>query len=137
MPAPFYNAYFMTPTLRGPGQAKPSNQWKRCPTVILGFSAGLWLAPSTEDHLPADLQAFSPLPILWACVSASSVTAACPRAHSATGAARVGKAVLAVPLIIGFVWFSVVISPFIAGEEIWFFNGSARQWNEPDVGIKL
>jgi ABC-type uncharacterized transport system permease subunit len=47
-----YTAYFMTPKLRG--IVKPTIEiMEALPTVILGFLAGLWLAPFAEDNLPA------------------------------------------------------------------------------------
>jgi phosphate transport system permease protein len=47
-----YTAYFMTPKLRG--LVKPTIEiMAALPTVILGFLAGLWLAPFIENHLPA------------------------------------------------------------------------------------
>ena len=123
-----YTAYFMTPKLRG--LVKPTIEiMEALPTVILGFLAGLWLAPFTEDHLPAIFSILFLLPILmlcfgffWSRLLPQGIRKLVPEGW---------EAVLLVPLIIGFVWFSVVISPFI---EIWFFNGSARQWMT-DVGI--
>lgn len=46
-----YTAYFMTPRMRS--IVKPSIEvMEALPTVILGFLAGLWLAPLVERHLP-------------------------------------------------------------------------------------
>ena len=45
-----YTAYFMSPRMRA--VVKPSIEiMEALPTVILGFLAGLWLAPFTEMHL--------------------------------------------------------------------------------------
>ncbi|NQZ23733.1 MAG: phosphate ABC transporter permease, partial [Colwellia sp.] len=50
--AAIYTAYFMTPGLRK--KVKPTIElMEALPTVILGFLAGLWLAPLIEDFLPA------------------------------------------------------------------------------------
>lgn len=47
-----YVAYFMTPVLRG--KVKPTIEiMAALPTVILGFLAGLWLAPFIEEYLSA------------------------------------------------------------------------------------
>jgi phosphate transport system permease protein len=47
-----YTAYFMTPKLRG--KVKPTIEvMEALPTVILGFLAGLWLAPFIETNIPA------------------------------------------------------------------------------------
>ncbi|MEJ2140975.1 MAG: phosphate ABC transporter permease [Gammaproteobacteria bacterium] len=46
-----YTAYFMSPTMRA--YVKPTIEiMEALPTVILGFLAGLWLAPTIESHLP-------------------------------------------------------------------------------------
>ncbi len=46
-----YTAYFMAPKMRQ--VVKPSIEtMEALPTVILGFLAGLWLAPLLEDNLP-------------------------------------------------------------------------------------
>lgn len=48
--AAIYTAYFMQPKLRG--IVKPTIElMEALPTVILGFLAGLWLAPLLEKHL--------------------------------------------------------------------------------------
>lgn len=47
-----YTAYFMTPKLRR--VVKPTIElMEALPTVIIGFLAGLWLAPLVESHLTA------------------------------------------------------------------------------------
>ncbi|HEY7775522.1 MAG TPA: ABC transporter permease subunit, partial [Kineobactrum sp.] len=117
-----YTAYFMTPKLRG--IVKPSIEiMEALPTVILGFLAGLWLAPFAEDHLPAIFSIILLLPLMmllfaffWTRLLPASL-----RNHVPDG----WEAALLVPVIIGFVWFSVALSPYI---EIWFFDGSMRQW---------
>lgn len=123
-----YTAYFMTPKLRG--LVKPSIEiMEALPTVILGFLAGLWLAPFTEDHLPAIFSILFLLPVLMLCFAfvwcrliPEGLRKRVPEGW---------EAVLLVPLIIGFVWLSVAVSPSV---EVWLFNGSARQWMT-DVGI--
>ena len=50
--AAIYTAYFMTPGMRR--KVKPTiEMMEALPTVILGFLAGLWLAPIIEIYLPA------------------------------------------------------------------------------------
>ena len=45
-----YTAYFMSPKMRG--WVKPAIEMMAAlPTVILGFLAGLWLAPMIDSHL--------------------------------------------------------------------------------------
>ena len=46
-----FTAYFMAPKMRT--YVKPTIEiMEALPTVILGFLAGLWLAPIIESHLP-------------------------------------------------------------------------------------
>ncbi|WP_394174779.1 ABC transporter permease subunit [Thalassotalea litorea] len=50
--AAIYTAYFMPPMMRR--TVKPTIElMEALPTVILGFLAGLWLAPLIEEYLPA------------------------------------------------------------------------------------
>ena len=122
-----YTAYFMSPKLRG--KVKPTIEiMEALPTVILGFLAGLWLAPFLEGHLPAVFSILLLLPIAmlvfgycWSLLPANFRTLV-PDGW---------EAVLLVPVILFLGWFCVTLSPFV---EIWFFNGSARQWLT-DVGI--
>ena len=60
-----YTAYFMHPRMRA--LVKPAIEiMAALPTVILGFIAGLWLAPFTEKHLPGMflLLLFIPIAVL-------------------------------------------------------------------------
>ncbi|MGL4936941.1 phosphate ABC transporter permease, partial [Shewanella sp.] len=57
-----YTAYFMSPKVRG--IVKPTIEiMEALPTVILGFLAGLWLAPLVEEHLPGILVLLVLLPV--------------------------------------------------------------------------
>lgn len=57
-----YTAYFMSPKVRS--IVKPTIEiMEALPTVILGFLAGLWLAPLIEEHLPGILALLLLLPI--------------------------------------------------------------------------
>ena len=60
-----YTAYFMAPALRR--KVKPLIELMAAlPTVILGFLAGLWLAPAVEQHLPGifSILIFMPIAVL-------------------------------------------------------------------------
>lgn len=60
--AAIYTAYFMQPKLRG--IVKPTIElMEALPTVILGFLAGLWLAPLLENHLFAVMLLLPVLPL--------------------------------------------------------------------------
>ena len=123
-----YSAYFMSPRMRG--MVKPSIEvMEALPTVILGFLAGLWLAPFIENHIPAVFSILVMMPLLLV-VAAWVWTEAVP----AQIRARVGggfEAALLVPVVLFAGWLCVATSPYI---EILFFNGDMRQWLT-DVGI--
>ena len=122
-----YTAYFMSPALRG--KVKPTIEiMEALPTVILGFLAGLWLAPFIENNLPAVFSMLLLLPLsmllmawLWQCLPASL------REQVGGG----WEAVILVPVILLTGWLCIVASPQI---ELAFFNGSMRQWFT-DIGI--
>jgi len=58
-----FTAYFMAPALRT--KVKPAIEvMGAMPTVILGFLAGLWLAPMAEQHLPGLFSLLFVTPIL-------------------------------------------------------------------------
>jgi len=122
-----YTAYFMTPKLRG--VVKPSIEiMEALPTVILGFLAGLWLAPFVENELPAVFSflilmpvvmilfafAWSKLPTRWRLLVPEGWEAAA-----------------LVPVILIFGTLCLQASPWM---EVWFFGGSMRQWFT-DIGI--
>jgi phosphate transport system permease protein len=116
-----YTAYFMTPKLRG--IVKPTIEiMAALPTVILGFLAGLWLAPFMENHLPAIFSILILLPLVMLVTGfawskfPSSVRNKVPEGWEAT--------IVLLPLILC-IYFCVTLSPLT---EIWFFNGSMRQW---------
>jgi len=116
-----YTAYFMTPKLRG--VVKPSIEiMEALPTVILGFLAGLWLAPFVEGHLPAvfSILILMPLAMLAFALAWSRVP------QSWRNAIPEGwEAALLVPVILLVGYTCVSLSPNV---EVWFFDGSMRQW---------
>ncbi|MCX4189890.1 ABC transporter permease subunit [Methylophaga sp. OBS3] len=58
-----FTAYFMSPKMRG--IVKPTIEiMEALPTVILGFLAGLWLAPLVEGNLPGVFAIFIMTPIM-------------------------------------------------------------------------
>jgi phosphate transport system permease protein len=122
-----YTAYFMAPAIRR--VVKPSIElMEALPTVILGFLAGIWLAPYIENNLPILLTGliFFPLFILVA----AFVWSRLPQAFR-TLVPEGWEAALLIPVVIATGWLVVTSSPWI---EIWFFDGSMRQWFT-DVGI--
>ena len=116
-----YTAYFMTPKLRG--LVKPSIEiMEALPTVILGFLAGLWLAPFLENHLPAvfSILVFLPLMMLLVGYGWSRL----PRTLRSQVPDGWEAAILVVPILLTG-WACIAASPHV---EVLFFDGSMRQW---------
>lgn len=122
-----YTATFMAPSLRR--KAKPTIELMAAlPTVILGFLAGLWLAPTIEDNLPGifSLLLLTPIGIILIGMLWSRLPL--EKRSFAEGWA---PAILVIPiLLIG--WFSFSMSQPV---EIWFFGGDVRQWLEHATGL--
>lgn len=116
-----YTAYFMTPKLRG--LVKPTIEiMEALPTVILGFLAGLWLAPFVENHLPAVFAILIALPVIM--LLTGYLWSRCPESWRTRVPEGWEAMILIVPIIIT-VWLCVAASPLT---EIWLFGGSMRQW---------
>jgi phosphate transport system permease protein len=116
-----YTAYFMTPKLRG--IVKPAIEiMAALPSVILGFLAGLWLAPFLENHLPAIFCIFLFVPVVMLIVGFT--WSQLPLAIRSRAPEGWEAAILVVPVILT-VWACVDVSPHL---EIWFFDGSLPQW---------
>lgn len=116
-----YTAYFMTPKLRG--LVKPTIEiMEALPTVILGFLAGLWLAPFVEDHLPAIFGILILLPVIM--LVTGYAWSRCPESLRNRVPEGWEAVILVLPIILT-VWACVAASPFT---EVWFFDGSMRQW---------
>lgn len=123
-----YSAYFMSPKMRQ--MVKPSIEiMEALPTVILGFLAGLWLAPFLERNLPAAFSILLFMPIVlilagyvWMRVLPRTITSRVPAGWEAG---------ILIPVVIFFGWFCVNASPYM---EILFFSGDMRQWLT-DIGI--
>lgn len=122
-----YTAYFMAPKMRQ--AVKPTIElMEALPTVILGFLAGIWLAPLVEANLPGVFMIVFGLPIGF--FTAALLWHQIPRALR--GRIPEGwEALMLVPVVGLTVWLSLTLSPWM---ELWFFDGSMRQWFT-DVGI--
>lgn len=118
-----YTAYFMAPALRT--KVKPTIELMGAlPTVILGFLAGLWLAPIVETFLPGIFAVcvFTPLMIVFA----SWLWSLIPLQHrSRVPDGWVPLLLVPVVLFSGYVSFALSI-PI---EDHWF-NGDMRGWLE-------
>ncbi|RUO24385.1 phosphate ABC transporter permease [Aliidiomarina minuta] len=116
-----YTAYFMTPKLRG--AVKPTIEiMEALPTVILGFLAGLWLAPFMENNLPAVFSLLLGLPLVMLLTAVGwKFLPKAIRNRVPPG----WEAAILLPVVLLFGWWMVNLSPWI---EIAFFDGSMRQW---------
>jgi len=123
-----YTAYFMAPKMRS--WVKPSIEiMEALPTVILGFLAGLWLAPIVEDNLLAILSLTLVLPsglLIFAWMWTQF-----PKSirHLLTDG---WQAALLIPVVIGLTWLSFSLAPLF--EQV-FFNGDLRGWMLAEFGI--
>jgi len=123
-----YTAYFMAPRMRQ--LVKPGIEiMEALPTVILGFLAGLWLAPYLEDHLAAVVAVMFlvPVGILIFAYGWQFIPAALRHRIPAGW-----DAAILVPVILLLMWVSIAISQPL---ELWLFDGSLRHWIETDLGI--
>lgn len=118
-----YTAYFMAPALRT--KVKPAIELMGAlPTVILGFLAGLWLAPIVESYLPGIFAVcvFTPL----ATMAASWLWTLIPLEYRS----RVPEGwvpLLLIPVVLLSCYVSFALS--IPMEDQWF-NGDMRGWLE-------
>lgn len=123
-----YAAYFMAPTMRK--IVKPTIEiMEALPTVILGFLAGLWLAPVLEAHLPGVFALFLFLPI------GTLVFAYLWRMLPGVIRHRIPdgwEAALLVPVLLGIAWLALSISLPL---EHLFFGGDMRTWMRDNLGI--
>lgn len=123
-----YTAYFMAPGMRR--YVKPSIEMMGAlPTVILGFLAGLWLAPFIETHLAGLFSLFMIVPLavmlfafLWQNLP-EDVRHKVPEGWDAA---------LLIPIILLSAWFAFAVSVPL---ESALFNGSLREWFKAELGI--
>jgi phosphate transport system permease protein len=123
-----FTAYFMSPSLRR--AVKPTVEiMEALPTVILGFLAGLWLAPLLEANLTA---LFLLLVLVPAGMLASGfLWQRLPAALRGIVPAGWEPALLALPvLVIG--WLSFALGTPV---EAAFFDGNLPQWISNELGI--
>lgn len=126
--AAVYTAYFMAPRMRR--KVKPVIElMEALPTVILGFFAGLFLAPYVEGHLPGifSLLLLTPLGILLAGLGWSRLPARI-RLAIPDG----WEAAILIPVVLGVGAFALWLSPHL---ETAFFGGDMREWLSRDLGI--
>lgn len=123
-----YTAYFMAPAVRR--KIKPVIElMEALPTVILGFFAGLFLAPFMETHLPGVFAVLLIIPLgivtfafAWAQLP-DRIRDLIPEGW---------HVMVLVPLVVVLGWLSFSLSQPM---ELWFFNGDMRNWLSNDLGI--
>jgi phosphate transport system permease protein len=124
-----FTAYFMTPRMRT--IVKPTIEvMEALPTVVLGFLAGLWLAPLVENNLAGVLMSIVLLPA--AMVLAAYVWHLVPEPLTR----RVGpgwEAALLMPVIVVVIWLVFQLGHPI---EAAFFGGDMPNWLSNEMGIK-
>ncbi|WXL25684.1 phosphate ABC transporter permease [Ectopseudomonas mendocina] len=126
--AAIYTAYFMAPAMRR--KVKPVIElMEALPTVILGFFAGLFLAPYVEGHLPGifSLLIFTPFGILltgyiWSRLP-ERIRLSVPDGW---------ESALLIPVILLVGYISLSMSGHL---ENWLFDGNMRLWLSNDLGI--
>ncbi len=115
-----YTAFFMSPAMRS--MVKPMVEiMAALPSVILGFLAGLWLAPAVEENLPGTFALFLILPL--AMVAFGWGWQHLPRAlrHRVP---QGWHAALLLPVVILVTWLCFALSPVI--ESAWFGGDAPR-----------
>ena len=123
-----YTANFMSPGMRA--WVKPGIEiMAALPTVIIGFLAGLWLAPIVEDHLTSVLLCGIVLPIgmlLFATIWSRLPS----RVHSACDG---WFAAIAIPVLVFLTWVTLEFDQPLADL---FFDGDAKAWMYEKLGLE-
>ncbi|VAW56715.1 Phosphate transport system permease protein PstC (TC 3.A.1.7.1), partial [hydrothermal vent metagenome] len=120
-----YTAQFMSPGMRQ--IVKPSIEiMEALPTVILGFLAGLWLAPYVETHLVGVFVLLILLPFGFI------LTAGLFKLLFNNSKIEGWEALILIPVVMLFIWLSMVLSEPI---EMVFFDGNMRTYMTDNWGI--
>jgi phosphate transport system permease protein len=123
-----YTAYFMTPKMRQ--YVKPSIELMGAlPTVILGFLAGLWLAPIIEEYLAGLFAVFMLVPL--GVILFAFAWQYLPKAILQKIPEGWESAIL-IPVIIFSAWFAFTVSVPL---EAFLFHGTLRDWFKTEYGI--
>jgi phosphate transport system permease protein len=126
--AALYVSEFMHPTLKG--YVKPVVEITAAlPSVVLGFLAGLWLAPLVERLVPGLL--------LMPAVLAVSILLALLGWHAVPGALRArlrpgAEVLLLLPVIVVGAWVALLLGGLV---EAWLLGGSYRLWLSSALGL--
>jgi phosphate transport system permease protein len=126
--AAVYTAYFMSPSVRK--YVKPTVEiMEALPTVILGFLAGLWLAPIIERYLPGLIAVLLLVPS--AIILTAFLWSRLP-SHIRNTVTDGRAALLLIPIVILVGWLSFGLSPWV--EQV-LFDGNVRGYLTNELGI--
>lgn len=126
--AAVYTAYFMAPSVRK--VVKPTVEiMEALPTVILGFLAGLWLAPVIEDHLPGVILLLILLPM--AIFATAFIWFNLPK-QIKNRIPQGWDSIILLPVVIFVGYISFALSPSV---EMWLFDGNTRLYITNELGI--
>jgi phosphate transport system permease protein len=116
-----YTSQFVHPSIRS--RIKPTVEiMAALPSVVIGFIAGLYLAPVVERNLVAVLLLGVVLPIFGTCgLFLWNVLPKTVHRRLRVGA----ELFLILPLLVVGAWLATVMAPPV---ESWLFGGDARQW---------
>ncbi|WP_434359035.1 ABC transporter permease subunit [Parasalinivibrio latis] len=123
-----YTAYFMPSSMRR--VVKPTVEiMEALPTVIIGFLAGLWLAPLVEENLASVMLLVTFLPLFMILVGA-----AWPMVGRHVYGSVQGNwhAIILVPMILLFGYACFQLGPWI---ELHYLGGDARVYLTHELGI--
>lgn len=125
-----YTAYFMSPAIRS--YVKPTVEiMEALPTVILGFLAGLWLAPLVENQLPGIILLLITLPLsilltamLWTLLPETIRQKVPDGIHP----------IILIPVLLFAGYISMSFSDTL---ELWLFDGDTRMYLTNELGINF
>lgn len=126
--AAIYTAMFMHPNLRA--KIKPTIEiMAALPTVVLGFLAGLWLAPVLERNFPAMIGMLLVIPLAILVSAALYLMLPAPLRHRV----RPGfEALLIMPMIVALVWGCLETN---AWWESFLFGDHYKPWLDTHLGL--
>lgn len=123
-----YTGYFMAPSVRQ--YVKPGVEiMGALPTVILGFLAGLWLAPFVEANLTGIFSLLMIVPLSVMIFAYVWQYAPEKTRHKIPDG---WDAIVLIPVVVFGAWLSFQLSPAI---EALCFNGDLRTWMREEFGI--
>ncbi|MCP5077431.1 MAG: ABC transporter permease subunit, partial [Psychromonas sp.] len=125
-----YTAYFMSPATRS--YVKPTVEiMEALPTVILGFLAGLWLAPLIENQLPGIILLLIMLPL--SILATALLWTQLPKPFRQKIPEGIHPLIL-IPVLLVAGYVSISFSDTL---ELWLFDGDTRMYLTNELGINF